>query len=87
MTLRETGFSRAAEEKAAERRTPAQEFGRYSRVLERPTRMEAAGAITFTAFNTALEYGKDAIGSALWYGLGVTLMVAEKVLGKPNGRY
>jgi len=78
MTLRETGFSRAAEGKAAARITSAQEFGRYSKILDRPNRAEAAAAVTFTIANTALEYGKDAVGATLWYGIGVSLAAAEK---------
>lgn len=84
MNLRETGFSRTSDGKNAERR-PALEFGRYSDALGKPSRMEAAGALTFTAFNTALEYGKDAIGIALWYGIGVSVMVLEKAARMKEG--
>lgn len=86
MNSKGMGFSRADVGKAVEqKRVPAQEFGRYSDVLERPTRMEAAGALTFTAFNTALEYGKDAIGIALWYGIGVSVMALEKAARMKKG--
>ena len=85
MNSKEMGFSRAAEAKNAGIRNPAQEFGKYYRVLDKPTHMETFGAFTYTAFNTALEYGKDAIGIALWYGIGVSVMALEKAARMKKG--
>lgn len=85
MNLREMGFSRAGVAREAEGKAPAQEFRRHSDALAKPGRMEAAGALAYTAFNTALEYGKDAIGAALWYGIGLSVMALEKASRMKKG--
>ncbi|MCX6768999.1 MAG: hypothetical protein NTY83_04140 [Candidatus Micrarchaeota archaeon] len=88
MDARETAFARVNGKMNGERAKPAAEFRRFSGVFGKPGRMEIAGAATFTLFNTALEYGKDAVGSVLLYSIGLSLLAAEKFLeltGKKKG--
>ncbi len=85
MKPREIGFARAVEGKNAGVGAPAREFGRYSPALERPTRMEAAFATTTTVLRAAMEYGENAVGNVLWYGIGLSVMALEKAARMKKG--